>query len=104
PWLVRQLNGALGFAGTSWLAVLQVFSFLVKVLLLVFVQFLARWAFPRFRYDQIMRLGWKMMLPISLANVVVTAGIFLGAGRGGVAAMGVVAWIARAEFMAFAGA
>src|SRR5438445_8617528 len=72
PWLARRFDGALGFSGLSWLAVLQVFSFLVKVLILIWVQFLARWAFPRFRYDQIMRLGWKMMLPVSIENVVVT--------------------------------
>ena len=40
-----------------------------------------RWAFPRFRYDQIMRLGRKMMLPVSLSNVVITAAVFLWAGR-----------------------
>jgi NADH-quinone oxidoreductase subunit H len=104
PWLVRQLNGALGFAGTSWLAVLQVFSFIVKVLLLIWVQFLARWTFPRFRYDQIMRLGWKMMLPISLANVVITAGIFLWGGREGVAIMGIIEWIAILAFVALSAA
>jgi len=104
PWLARHLHGALGFSGLSWLAVLQVFSFIVKTLLLIWVQFLARWAFPRFRYDQIMRLGWKMMLPISLANVMVTAGIFLWAGRDGLAAMGVVEWIAILAFISFSAA
>src|SRR5712671_4709755 len=49
PWLTRHLNGALGFSGLSWLAVLQVFFFIVKTLLLIWVQFLIRWAFPRFR-------------------------------------------------------
>jgi NADH-quinone oxidoreductase subunit H len=104
PWLARHLDGALGFAGLSWLAVLQVFFFLVKTLFLIWVQFLARWAFPRFRYDQIMRLGWKMMLPISIANVVVTAGVFLWAGREGLAAMGVVEWIAILAFVGFSAA
>jgi NADH-quinone oxidoreductase subunit H len=32
-----------------------------------------RWSVPRFRYDQVMRLGWKMMLPLALINVAVTA-------------------------------
>src|SRR5437763_6981079 len=104
PWLARHLDGALGFSGLSWLAVLQVFFFIVKVLLLIWVQFLARWAFPRFRYDQIMRLGWKMMLPISLLNVVVTAGIFLWAGRDGLAVMGLVEWIVIIAFIALGAA
>src|SRR3954470_6177508 len=104
PWLARRLDGALGFSGLSWLAVLQVFSFLVKTLLLIWVQFLARWAFPRFRYDQIMRLGWKMMLPVSLANVVVTAGVFLWGGREGLALLGVVEWIAILAFIALSAA
>jgi len=104
PWLARHLDGALGFSGLSWLAVLQVFTFIVKVLVLIFVQFLARWAFPRFRYDQIMRLGWKMMLPISLANVIVTAGVFLWGGRDGLAIMGVVEWIFILAFIALSAA
>src|SRR5207248_5695393 len=104
PWLARHLDNALGFSGLSWLAVLQVFFFIVKVLLLIWVQFLVRWAFPRFRYDQIMRLGWKMMLPISLLNVVVTAGIFLWAGRDGLAVMGLVEWIVIIAFIALGAA
>ena len=59
-------DGVFGIAGTSWLVVLQVFAFIVKTLLVIWVQMLIRWTFPRFRYDQIMRLGWKMMLPLAL--------------------------------------
>jgi NADH-quinone oxidoreductase subunit H len=104
PSIVRALDGVLGISGLSWLAVLQVFSFIVKVLLVIWVQMLIRWAFPRFRYDQIMRLGWKMMLPLSLANVVISAGVFLLGGREGLAWMGVIEWIAIIFFVAFSAA
>ncbi len=99
PQLFRALNGLGGVEGQVWLAVLQVFTFLVKMLAVIWVMFLARWAFPRFRYDQIMRLGWKMMLPISLANVVVSAGVFLGFGRDGLAVMGILEWLAFFAFV-----
>jgi NADH-quinone oxidoreductase subunit H len=44
-----------------------------KVFLLCSVQLLIRWTLPRFRYDQLMSLGWKGLLPLSIANIVVTA-------------------------------
>ena len=53
---------------------LQVFTFLVKMLFIVWVMFIARWAFPRFRYDQIMRLGWKIFIPVTLVWLVVVGG------------------------------
>jgi len=52
---------------------LQVGAFLFKVVFFSWLQILLRWTLPRFRYDQVMRLGWKMLLPVALANVVVTA-------------------------------
>ncbi len=57
-------------------SVLQVGAFAAKVAALLFFFILIRWTVPRFRYDQLMNLGWKVMLPISLANILVT-GIFL---------------------------
>ena len=101
PALSRSLDQVLGISGAAWLAVFQVFAFIVKMLAIIWVMFVARWAFPRFRYDQIMRLGWKMMLPISLANVALTAGIFLWAGQEGLAWMGILEWVAIAFFVAF---
>jgi len=52
---------------------LGVSVFLGKVIALIFFQMLIRWSMPRFRYDQVMNLGWKILLPLSLANIVVTA-------------------------------
>ncbi|HEY2816229.1 MAG TPA: complex I subunit 1 family protein, partial [Casimicrobiaceae bacterium] len=51
---------------------IQVVVFLVKVLLMCSFQILVRWSLPRFRYDQLLRFAWKFMLPITLANLVVT--------------------------------
>ena len=58
---------------------LQVGAFLGKVVFVCWLQILIRWTLPRFRYDQLMRLGWKGLLPLSLANAVVTAGIIVAA-------------------------
>ena len=51
--------------------------FLLKVLFIVFLFLLVRATFPRYRYDQLMRLGWKVFLPFSLLWVVLTAGAVL---------------------------
>lgn len=56
---------------------LQVGTFSVKVLLGCWALLLIRWTLPRFRYDQVMRLGWKMMLELALVNVLVTGIIIL---------------------------
>ena len=47
-------------------------GYLVKVFLLIWFQMTVRWTLPRFRYDQLMKLGWQMILPLSLANILVT--------------------------------
>jgi len=53
-----------------------IFWFSFKAFLILFVYIWLRGTFPRYRYDQLMRLGWKWLLPLSLANVVAT-GLFL---------------------------
>ena len=55
--------------------------FLIKVVFVVFLFLLVRATFPRYRYDQLMRLGWKVFLPFSLLWVVLTAGALLALPR-----------------------
>lgn len=54
------------------IAVLQVLTFFAKVLVFLFIFIIVRWTIPRFRYDQLMRLGWNVLLPLALLNVLVT--------------------------------
>ena len=52
---------------------LQVGAFLSKLVFFCWLFILIRWTLPRFRYDQVMRLGWQMLLPLALANLIITA-------------------------------
>ena len=64
-------------------ALLQVASFMLKVVFFCWLQIMIRWTLPRFRYDQLMRLGWLGLLPLALLNVVVTAAVILAFGDTG---------------------
>jgi NADH-quinone oxidoreductase subunit H len=55
------------------LGLLQIAIFLAKTLFLIFMVMWVRWMWPRFRYDQLMDLGWRRFIPLALANVIVTA-------------------------------
>lgn len=52
---------------------LRIGAFIFKTIFILWLQFMMRWTLPRFRYDHVMDLGWKIFLPLSLANLVVTA-------------------------------
>jgi NADH-quinone oxidoreductase subunit H len=60
-----------------WMTLLGVVAFFGKVLVVCFVQVVVRWTLPRFRYDQLMKLGWRVLLPASLVNILVTGVVWL---------------------------
>ena len=57
-------------------ALIGFISFFIKIVIMCYIQLLIRWTYPRFRYDQIMKLCWKGLLPISLALVFIYGFIF----------------------------
>jgi NADH-quinone oxidoreductase subunit H len=75
-------DGWHGF-GWKWLwphglvVVTQVLFWTLKVLFFCWLQLLIRWTLPRFRPDQLMALGWTKLLPLSLLNILITAGVIL---------------------------
>ena len=81
PWLFQDgfhFGSLFSISLPVWaVSILQIFSFFSKVLFFCWLQLMLRWSLPRFRFDQIMTLGWKKMLPLSLANVIITALIIL---------------------------
>jgi len=65
-----------GGAGTRiMVALLQMASFLFKTFLMCFVYIWVRWTLPRFRYDQLQRLGWQRLLPLALLNIFITSAV-----------------------------
>ena len=66
-WQIPGLQG-----DAWWIIALQVAAFLGKTGLLIYIQMLIRWTVPRMRYDQVMAFGWKLLLPVGMANLVAT--------------------------------
>lgn len=59
-------------------AFLQFITFSIKIYIFNFIYIVVRWTLPRFRYDQIQMLGWKVLLPLALANIFITALVVVG--------------------------
>jgi NADH-quinone oxidoreductase subunit H len=55
--------------------------FFGKIIFFIFLFMWVRWTIPRFRYDQLMNLGWKVLLPLSLANIFVTGIVMWAMGK-----------------------
>jgi len=72
PWIDG--GNTIAFALPHLVVVLlQISSFMLKVVFFCWLFMTIRWTLPRFRYDQLMRLGWKIVFPLSLGNLAVTA-------------------------------
>ena len=63
--------------GVNWAAVLQGLCLFAKIVGFLFLFMWVRWTIPRFRYDQLMNLGWKILIPLALFNMVITGGLIL---------------------------
>jgi NADH-quinone oxidoreductase subunit H len=85
PGLLEMANkGAeiLGLSGIAleWVRIaIEMGSFFIKVSFFLWLFVWVRWTIPRFRFDQVMTLGWKVMLPLALINIFVT-GILIAMG------------------------
>ena len=73
-----ELYNAMGLQEGSWVITLIGFLvFFTKILISISVFMWIRWTIPRFRYDQLMDLGWKKLIPLALANMLITAIVIL---------------------------
>jgi NADH-quinone oxidoreductase subunit H len=71
PWLpLHTVLGWAGLAGNPFVfGLASIAVFLAKVLFFIFVFMWVRWTVPRFRYDQVMKLGWQKLLPLAIGNL-----------------------------------
>ncbi len=75
-------DAALGQHIGNWLSILQFACLFIKIAAFIFLFMWVRWTIPRFRYDQLMNLGWRNLIPLALANMVITGALILGKQSG----------------------
>jgi NADH-quinone oxidoreductase subunit H len=61
----------------NWLALIGIGMLLIKVVFFIFIFMWVRWTIPRFRYDQLMHLGWRILIPLALFNMLATGFMIL---------------------------
>ncbi len=61
----------------NWLALIGIGMLLIKVVFFIFIFMWVRWTIPRFRYDQLMHLGWRILIPLALFNMLATGALIL---------------------------
>ena len=66
----------------NWISIIGTLVLLAKIFFFVFVFMWVRWTLPRFRYDQLMRFGWKGLMPWAFINMIVTGFIYMFIKRG----------------------
>jgi NADH-quinone oxidoreductase subunit H len=78
--------GAYNYPGMQWMAenvgvntanVIGIFVLFAKICFFIFFYMWVRWTIPRFRYDQLMNLGWKILIPLAIVNIIITGVVVL---------------------------
>ena len=67
------MDTVLAILGPTWGPLVGVVVMFAKIIAFIFFFMWVRWTVPRFRYDQLMDLGWKVLIPLAIANIVITA-------------------------------
>jgi NADH-quinone oxidoreductase subunit H len=76
--LIGTIEGAFNRDFATGLCMIVHFAcFMLKVIAMIWLQMAIRWTLPRFRYDQVMDLCWKIILPLSIVNIFVTGAVIL---------------------------
>lgn len=63
--------------GLNWVTIIESLVLFIKIVCFLFLFMWVRWTIPRFRYDQLMNLGWKILIPLALLNMIITGGLIL---------------------------
>ena len=79
-FLVYLIFASGGTADRILVLLLQIGTFLFKTFLMCFVYVWVRWTLPRFRYDQLQKIGWEKLLPLALLNIFITSAIIVSFG------------------------
>ena len=85
-FMVALFFGGYNFPGIEWVTqnwgenaagILSIVAFLSKTIIGILIFMWIRWTLPRFRYDQLMHLGWKKLIPLALVNLIITAAVIV---------------------------